>query len=211
MLSSAKAFADDTTLPVLDPGRGRTKMGRLWCYAVDDRARDGAGHPAAAYVYSEDRKSQCPAGHLAGFRGVLQVDGYAGFKRLASDRTDGSVTLAFCWAHMRRPFYEFFVSTKSPLAAEVLERIRELYAIEVEIRGHPAEYRRAVRQDQSRSIVDALHAWLHDHAGRGSAASDLPRRSATRSGIGPAWWCFSMTAGSRWTRTWSNAPSVPAP
>ena len=75
-------FADDTTLPVLDPRRGRTKTGRLWCYAVDDRAWDGPGHPAAAYVYSEDRKSERPAGHLAGFRGVMQLDGYAGFKRL---------------------------------------------------------------------------------------------------------------------------------
>jgi transposase len=175
VLSSAKIFADDTTLAVLDPGRGRTKTGRLWCYAVDDRAWDGPGHPAVAYFYSEDRKSERPAGHLAGFQGVLQVDGYAGFKRLAGDRTDGSVTLAFCWAHMRRPFYEFFTSTKSPLAAEVLGRIRELYAIEAEIRGHPAEYRKTVRQERSRPIVDALHTWLHNHAGRVSAASDLAK------------------------------------
>jgi len=99
VLSSPKLFADDTTLPVLDPGRGRTKTGRLWCYAVDDRPWCGPGHPAAAYVYSEDRRGERPAGHLAGFRGVLQVDGYAGFKRLAGDRADGSVHLAFCWAH----------------------------------------------------------------------------------------------------------------
>src|SRR5271169_3113357 len=154
VLTSPMVFADDTTLPVLDPGRGRTKTGRLWCYAVDDRPWDGPGHPAAAYVYSEDRKGARPAGHLAGFRGVLQVDGYAGFKRLAGDRADGSVSLAFCWAHMRRPFYEFYDSTKSPLAAEVLARIRELYAIETEIRGCPAEHRRQVRQEQSRPIVE---------------------------------------------------------
>ena len=175
VLSSTKLFADDTTLPVLDPGRGRTKTGRLWCYAVDDRPWDGPGHPAAAYVYSEDRKGARPAGHLAGFRGVLQVDGYAGFKRLAGDRADGSVSLAFCWVHMRRPFYEFYVSTKSPLAAEVLARIRELYAIETEIRGSPAEHRRRVRQERSRPIVEALHAWLQDHVGRVSAASDLAK------------------------------------
>ena len=175
VLSSAKVFADDTTLPVLDPGRGRTKTGRLWCYAVDDRPWCGPGHPAAAYFYSEDRKNVRPAGHLAGFRGVLQVDGYAGFKRLAGDRADASVRLAFCWAHMRRPFYEFFVSTKSPLAAEVLARIRELYAIETEIRGHPAEHRQQARHERSRPIVDALHAWLQDHVGRVSAASDLAK------------------------------------
>jgi transposase len=175
VLSSTKLFADDTTLPVLDPGRGRTKTGRLWCYAVDDRPWCGSSHPAAAYVYSEDRKGARPAGHLAGFRGVLQVDGYAGFKRLAGDRADASVRLAFCWAHMRRPFYEFFVSTESPLAAEVLARIRELYAIETEIRGHPADHRRQIRQERSRPIVETLHVWLQDHVERVSATSDLAK------------------------------------
>ena len=175
VLSSSKLFADDTTLPVLDPGRGRTKTGRLWCYAVDDRPWCGSGHPAAAYVYSEDRKGARPAGHLATFRGVLQVDGYAGFKRLAGDRAEGSVRLAFCWAHLRRPFYEFHASTQSPLAAEVLARIRELYAIEAAIRGDPAEHRRQVRQERSRPIVEALHAWLENHIGRVSAASDLAK------------------------------------
>jgi len=175
VLASSKLFADDTTLPVLDPGRGRTKTGRLWCYAVDDRPWSGPSHPAAAYVYSEDRKGVHPATHLAAFGGVLQVDGYAGFTRLAGDRTDGAVRLAFCWAHMRRPFYEFYDSTKSPLAAEVLGRIRELYAIETEIRGHPAEHRRHVRQERSRPIVESLHAWLLDHVGRVSAISDLAK------------------------------------
>jgi transposase len=175
VLSSTKLFADDTTLPVLDPGRGRTKTGRLWCYAVDDRPWCGSSHPAAAYVYSEDRKGVRPAGHLANFRGVLQVDGYAGFKRLAGDRADASVRLAFCWAHMRRPFYEFFVSTQSPLAAEVLARIRELYAIETEVRGHPADHRRQVRHERSRPIVEALHVWLQDHVERVSATSDLAK------------------------------------
>ena len=175
VLSSAKLFADDTVLPVLDPGRGRTKTGRLWCYAVDDRPWCGPGHPAAAYVYSEDRRGAHPAEHLANFNGVLQVDGYAGFKRLALERRDGSVRLAFCWAHLRRPFYEFFAATQSPLAAEVLTRIRELYAIEADIRGQPAELRWQVRQERSRPIVEALHAWLCDHIERVSAASDLAK------------------------------------
>ena len=175
VVSVPKVFADDTTLPVLEPGRGRTKTGRLWCYAVDDRPWCGPGHPVAVYAYSEDRKGERPAGHLTGFRGVLQVDGYAGFKRLAGDRADGSVTLAFCWAHMRRGFYDFWVSTKSPLAAEVLARIRELYAIETEIRGHPAEHRRRVRDERSRPIVDALHTRLHQQIDRVSAVSDLAK------------------------------------
>jgi transposase len=172
-LGAPKLFADDTTLPALDPGRGKTKTGRLWCYAVDDRPWRGPRHPVVAYVYTEDRKNIRPATHLSAFRGVLQVDGYAGFKRLAGDRADASVTLAFCWAHMRRPFYQFHASTQSPLAAAVLAKIGALYAIEAEIRGHPAEQRRQVRQDRSRPIVEALHAWLQEHVGRVSAASDL--------------------------------------
>jgi transposase len=181
-LAAPKLFADDTTLPVLDPGRGKTKTGRLWCYAVDDRPWRGPGHPVAAYVYTEDRKNIRPATPLSAFRGVLQVDGYAGFKRLAGDRADASVTLAFCWSHMRRPFYQFHASTQSPLAAAVLAKIGALYAIEAEIRGHPAEQRRQVRQDRSRPIVEALHAWLQEPVGRVSAASDLagPIRYALR-------------------------------
>src|ERR1700733_6372038 len=93
VLSSPKVVPDDTTLPVLDPGRGRTKTGRLWCYAVDDRPWRGESHPAAAYVYSEDHRVARPTEHLATFQGV---------KRLAGDRADASVRLAFCWSHMRR-------------------------------------------------------------------------------------------------------------
>ena len=129
----------------------------------------------AAYVYSDDRKNERPIGHLARFRGVLQVDGYSGFKALAESRADASVTLAFCWSHMRRHFYDQYVSNKSPLAAEVLVRVRALYAIEAEIRGHSAEYRRAVRQERSRPIVEALHLWLQDQVKRVSGASELAK------------------------------------
>jgi hypothetical protein len=109
------------------------------------------------------------------FRGVLQVDGYSGFANLVTNRRDGSIQLAFCWAHTRRPFYEFFVSTKSPLAAEALARIGKLYEIEAEIRGHPAEHRRAVRQERSRPIVEALHAWLQEQLPRLSGSSPLAK------------------------------------
>ena len=173
VMSSPKVFADDTTLPVLDPGRGKTKTGRLWCYAVDDRPWMGPTHPAAAYIYSEDRKATHPTAHLANFRGVLQVDGYAGFGSLVTGRGDGSIQLAFCWAHARRPFYEFHASTKSPLAAEALARIGKLYEIEAEIRGHAAEHRRAVRQERSRPVVEALHAWLQEQLPRLSGSSPL--------------------------------------
>jgi transposase len=173
VLSSPKVFADDTTLPVLDPGRGKTKTGRLWCYAVDDRPWKGQTHPAAAYIYSEDRKATHPTAHLVNFRGVLQVDGYSGFANLVKGHQDGSIQLAFCWAHTRRPFYEFYVSNKSPLAAEALARIGKLYDIEAEIRGHPADHRRVVRQQRSRPVVEALHAWLQEQLPRLSGSSPL--------------------------------------
>lgn len=175
VLSSNKVFADETTLPVLDPGRGRTKTGRLWCYAVDDRPWAGSSHPAAAYVYSEDRKGEHPAAHLAPFRGILQVDGYAGFGTVAEARTDGSIRLAFCWAHLRRPFYEVFSSINSPLAAEVLARIAKLYEIEAGIRGQPPDARRAVRQLRSRPLVEDLRTWLENHLPRVPGWTDLAK------------------------------------
>jgi transposase len=175
VLSTDKVFADETTLPVLEPGKGRTKTGRLWCYAVDDRPWAGATHPAAAYVYSEDRRGEHPATHLAAFRGTLQVDGYAGFSNLVAARRDASLRLAFCWAHARRPFYEFYTSNQSPLAAEVLARIAKLYEIEAGIRGQPPDVRKAVRQLRSRPLVADLHVWLQEHVPRVPGWTDLAK------------------------------------
>jgi transposase len=171
VLASPRVFADDTTLPVLDPGRGRTKTGRLWCYAVDNRPWRGPGHPTVAYLYSEDRKGEHPATHLKGFRGLLQVDGYAGFAGLVDAKTGDGPQLAFCWAHTRRKFYDIHEATKSPLTAEALRRIAALYAIEAEIRGKPAEERRQVRQQRSRPLVEVMHTWLTQQLERVSGRS----------------------------------------
>jgi transposase len=173
VMGSTRIFADDTTLPVLDPGRGRTKTGCLWGYAIDDRPWQGSTPPAVVFLYAEDRKGEHPAAHLAEFQGVLQVDGYSGFKSLLAGRPPDQIKLAFCWAHCRRGFYELHRSTGSPLAEEALRRIGELYRIEAEIRGRPAEERRAVRQERSKPIVDALHAWLTIQLGRVSGRSTL--------------------------------------
>jgi hypothetical protein len=108
-------------------------------------------------VYAPDRKAERPLAHLAGFAGVLQVDGYAGYRALAEK---GDVTLAFCWSHVRRRFYELAAAGPAPIANEALERIAALYAIEKDIRGRSADERRAVRGENSRPIVDALEAWL---------------------------------------------------
>src|SRR5690242_20742096 len=172
-MASTRIFADDTTLPVLDPGRGRTKTGCLWGYAVDDRPWNGSMPPAVVFLYAEDRKGEHPAAHLAEFQGILQVDGYGGFKRLLENRPPGTIRLAFCWAHCRRRFYEIHQATGSPLAEEALRRIAELYAVEAEIRGRPAEARRAVRQERSKPLVEALHAWLTAQLGRVSGKSGL--------------------------------------
>ncbi|HEX6013553.1 MAG TPA: IS66 family transposase [Geminicoccaceae bacterium] len=173
VMSSTRIFADDTPLPVLDPGRGRTKTGRLWGYAVDDRPWSGSTPPAVVYLYAEDRKGEHPATHLAGFRGVLQVDGYSGFKSLLENRPPGAIRLAFCWAHCRRRFYELHQSTGSPLAEEALRRIGELYAIEAEVRGRTAEEQRAARQERSKPLVEALQAWLTAQLERVSGKSGL--------------------------------------
>lgn len=154
---SGKLFADETTAPVLDPGRGRTKTGQLFAYARDDRPWGGSDPPGVAYLYAPDRTAAQPIRHLAGFVGVLQVDGYAGYRALAERN---AVSLAFCWSHVRRRFYALAQSGPAPIATEALTRIAELYRIEGDIRGRPADERRAVRQQKSRAIVDAMEPWL---------------------------------------------------
>jgi transposase len=152
-----RLFADETTAPVLDPGRGRTKTGQFWAYAADDRPWGGTDAPGVVYVYASDRTSERPMSHLEGFTGILQVDGYAGYRKLAR-RND--VRLAFCWSHVRRGFYDLATPGPSPTASEALRLIAALYAVEKEIRGRSADERRLVRQQKSRPLVDALEPWL---------------------------------------------------
>jgi transposase len=173
ILSSPKIFADDTPVPVLDPGRGRTKTGRLWAYARDDRPWHGPDPPAVVYVYSDNRQGVHPRPHLAEFAGVLQVDGYSGFNRLAGDHPKAAVTLAFCWAHVRRKFYDFLEATGSPIAAEALRRIAEIYAIESRIRGRPPDQRRHIRQTETKPLLEAIKTWLEQELDRVSAKSKL--------------------------------------
>jgi transposase len=154
---STKLFADETTAPVLDPGRGQTKKGQLWAYARDERPWNGTAPPGVAYVYAPDRKHVRPAEHLVGFSGTLQVDGYGAYTELAEA---GDVVLAFCWSHVRRQFYEIQASTPAPIAAEALVRIAALYAVEADIRGHSADARRQARQQRSKPLIDALRTWL---------------------------------------------------
>lgn len=183
VLRSPKLFCDDTRLPVLDPGRGRTKTGFLWGIARDDAPWQGPLRPAVAYVYTEDRAYARAREVLAGYRGVLQVDGWDGFKRLTG-KTDavkadaGPVTLAYCWSHGRRKFYEIHQATASPVAGEVLRRIAELYRIEEGLRGKPPDERRAVRQDASKPKIAALKLYLEEQLGR--VSGKMPIATAIR-------------------------------
>jgi transposase len=157
---SGKLFADETRAPVLDPGRGRTKIGQLWAYARDVRPWGGLAPPGVAFVYAGNRAASSPAQHLAGYRGVLQTDGYSAYKALAND---GAVELAFCWTHTRRYFHKLLdqkTPAKTPIAAEAIARIGQLYAIETEIRGQTADQRRALRQEKSAPVLADLKAWL---------------------------------------------------
>lgn len=166
---SERLFADETTAPVLDPGCGRTKTGQIWAYARDDRPWGGGDPPMVAYVYAADRKGERAEAHLGDFAGILQVDGYSGYAALAKRRSQ--VSLAFCWAHVRRKFYE--LADTSPVATEVLRRIALLYAIEDDIRGTSADRRRQVRDERSRTIVDDLRQYLDARNRQVSAKAKL--------------------------------------
>ena len=166
---SERLFADETTAPVLDPGRGRTKTGQLWAYARDDRPWGGDTPPMVAYVYAADRKGERAEAHLGNFAGILQVDGYGGYTALAKRRQQ--IVLAFCWAHVRRKFYE--LADNSPVAVEVLQRIAALYKIEDEVRGAPAEQRQQIRHERSRVLVDDLRIFLEAKNRQVSAKAKL--------------------------------------
>jgi transposase len=156
VLAVPKIHADDTPVPVLCPGRGTTKQGRLWTYVRDDRPAGSADAPAVWFRYSPDRKGERPRAHLATFTGVLQADAYAGFDRLYGEK----IQEAACWAHVRRKFYDIHVALASPIAAEALDRIGRLYAIEAEIRGRPPDERSAARQVRAGPELEDLRAWL---------------------------------------------------
>lgn len=174
VMAAPKVFCDDTPLPVLDRTRRRTRIARLWCYAVDDRPWQGPAPPAVVFRYAEDRRGHHVKEHLEDFHGVLQVDGYAGYSELAeAGRPGGAVTLAFCLAHARRYFFDVHKQTADPIAAEALRRIGEVYAIEARIRGRSAAERVAVRQAATKPLLAALRPWLTERLGEISVKSSL--------------------------------------
>lgn len=157
VLAAAKIHADDTPVPVLAPGNGKTRTGRLWTYVRDDRPAGLKTPPAVWFAYSEDRKGEHPRRHLKDFKGALQADAYSGFHHLYGD---GAIYEVACWAHTRRKFHDIHVAHASPTTTEALARIGALYAIEEQVRGKPAELRCSVRQNRARPLLDQLRQWM---------------------------------------------------
>jgi transposase len=157
VLAASKIHADDTPVPVLAPGNGKTRTGRLWTYVRDDRPAGYSTAPAVWFTYSEDRKGEHPRRHLKDFKGALQADAYSGFHHLYGD---GAIYEVACWAHTRRKFLDVHVIHASPTTTEVLARIGALYGIEEQIRGKPAELRCSVRQARARPLLDELRQWM---------------------------------------------------
>jgi Transposase IS66 family len=209
VLASDNLHVDDTPVPVLAPGTGKTKTGRLWTYVRDERPFGGSRKPAALFFYSPDRKGEHPQAHLKQFRGVIHADGYAGFNQLFAG---GRIVEAGCWAHVRRK--NSLTSTLPP--------------------AHPSPKKHSIALPSSmpsrRSSKD------HRPSGDGSSASSnqsrlprhwplgprapcassranpsSPRPSAICGRAGPRWCAVSTTAGWRSTTIPPNALCVVSP
>lgn len=171
LLMSAKLAVDETPVPVLDPGRGRTKTGYFWAMARDDRAWGGTDPPAVVYTYAPGRGGEHLETLLADYSGIVQCDGYAPYKKLPADR----ITIAFCWSHLRRAFFKIAERGDAPIATEAVARIAPIYAIETDVRGTSADARRAARQARSRPLVNALKIFFEHQLTRLSGGSDTAK------------------------------------
>ena len=177
MLASTRIFADETVVPVLDPGRGRTKQGYFWAMARDDRPWGGSQPPAVVYSYAPGRGHTHANTLLGGYRGILQCDGYSAYKKFAGSKSvEPSVTLAFCWSHVRRGFYDL-AKAKAPIATETLQRIAALYEIETRVRGKSAADRLALRQAEIKPLIMELRIWFE------AQLAKLPARGPTADAI----------------------------
>jgi transposase len=177
---STRLYVDETTAPVLDPGRGKTKTGYFWAVLRDDRGWNGSSPPGVVFHYRPGRSSKYAAEILDGFNGTIQVDAYGGYTVLGtSKRTGGKpLALAYCWAHGRRALIKAQPKAGSPIVDEALLRIAAIYRVEDDIRGLPPTDRRAVRQSRSLPLVDKFFAWLTAQAGRVSRKSELGKALA---------------------------------
>ena len=186
---SGKLFMDETTAPVLDPGRGVTKTGYLWALARDDRPWGGDDPRGVVYFYAPGRAGENAETFLTGFDGILQTEegqqtargtvcptkGYTGYNRLTKPSRKGGAPsrVAHCWAHARRKLKEIFDRDGSEIAAEGLRRIAEFYAVEADIRGVSPGQRLSARQARTALLVAAFGDWLQAQRRKISAKSRL--------------------------------------
>jgi transposase len=177
VMAAEKLHVDDTPVPVLAPGTGKTKTGRLWVYLRDERPFGGRAPPAVIYRYSPDRKAEHPRTQLAEFHGFLQADGYSGFGPLyeSANGQPATVTEVACWAHVRRNFYDIHAATNAPIAGEALQRIGQLFDIERAIMGRPAAQRRLARQSAARPLIDDLASFFDTSLAKISGRSELAK------------------------------------
>jgi transposase len=175
VMAAEKLHVDDTPVPVLAPGTGKTKTGRLWVYLRDERPYAGEAPPAVVYRYSPDRKGEHPRAQLAKFRGFLQADGYSGFGPLyeTANGQSATVTEVACWAHVRRKFYDIHVATSAPIAGDALVRIGQLFDIERAAMGRSPQERVRIRQSSARPVIDNLAAFFDASLARISGKSEL--------------------------------------
>ena len=177
VMAATKLHADDTPVPVLQPGRKTTKTGRLWTYVRDDRASGSLEPPAVWFAYSPDRKGEHPKNHLKEFTGILQADAYAGYSALYEEReaTDRPIVEAACWAHARRKFFDLAKSHQLPVALQAVDTIAQFYAIEKAIRGQSPEERQRVRKTKTEPLLIAYKAWLDQALVGLSSKGDLAK------------------------------------
>jgi transposase len=172
VLTPGKLHGDDIPVPVLAPGKGSTKTGRLWVYVRDNRPAGDSAAPAVWFTYSPDRKGEHPQRHLRSFTGILQADAFAGYGPLYQS---GSIVEAACMAHARRKFHDLHAVHASPTTTEALDRISALYVIEREVRGELPEVRQATRQLRAKPLLESMHGWLQDALTRLSAKSETSK------------------------------------
>jgi hypothetical protein len=172
VLAPGKLHGDDIPVPVLAPGKGSTKTGRLWVYVRDNRPAGDVAAPAVWFAYSPDRKGEHPQRHLQEFTGILQADAFAGYGPLYQS---GAIVEAACMAHARRKFHDLHVDHASPTTTEALERISALYGIEREVRGKPPQVRQAERQSQAKPLLKSMHSWLQEALGKLSVKSETAK------------------------------------
>jgi transposase len=153
-------LADETPVPQLDPGSGKTKKAYLWAYRSNDLQ---PGPKIIVFDYRGGRNGQHARDFLGDWRGHLMVDDYSGYKPLfAQDPNGKACTELACLAHVRRKFFDLFKANQSPMAKEALERIAQLYTIEAQAQDLSIEQRQRLRQAQAKPLLAALHTWLHE-------------------------------------------------